>query len=44
MGPLMYGVATLLAFVYVPASVGLCLALALYFAFTGSLRGLARRA
>jgi uncharacterized membrane protein len=43
-GPWMYGVATLLAFVYVPASVGLCLALALYFAFTGSLRGRVRRA
>jgi uncharacterized membrane protein len=37
-GPVLYGAATGLAFVYVPASVGLCLALALYFAFSGARR------
>ena len=37
-GPAMYLIAFVLAFVSVAASVGLCLALALYFSFSGSLR------
>ncbi len=36
MGPLLYLAAFVLAFVYVPASLGLCLLLAVFFALTGS--------
>ena len=36
-GPVLYFLALVLAFVWVPASVGLCLALGIYFALTGSL-------
>ncbi len=36
LGPLVYGAAFFLAFVFVPASVALCLLLAIFFAVTGS--------
>jgi len=42
-GPVAYFAAFLLAFVWVPGSVGLCLVLALFFAFTGALPRLFER-